>query len=86
MGRFDIPASLLYILKTTEQEKLAYIGNSFGCTLFFMAMASRPELNKHIDVMIGLAPVSTMDNMNVASRIVSSFWDPIQVSSLINTV
>lgn len=82
MGRFDIPASLLYVLNTTEQEKLAYIGNSFGCTLFFMAMAINPELNKHIDVMFAMAPVSNMGNINFSTRMYATFWSPIRVSSL----
>ncbi len=73
MGRFDIPASLLYVLKTTEKEMLFYIGNSLDCTLFFIAMASRPELNEHIDVMISLAPVSTLDEVNVTIRLLAAF-------------
>ncbi len=66
MSRFDIPASLLYVLKTTEQEKLSYIGISLVCTLFF-------------HVMIGLATVSTLDDVNVTIRLLAAFWHPIQV-------
>jgi len=84
MGRFDIPASLLYVLKTTEQEKLSYIGNSFGCTLFFIAMASRPELNKHIDVMMAMAPVSTFDSRNYATHLLAPIWPLIKVHNLLN--
>ena len=87
MGRFDIPASLLYVLKTTEKEMLSYIGNSLDCTLdctlFFIAMASRPELNEHIDVMISLAPVSTLDEVNVTIRLLTAFLQPFKVSRLI---
>ncbi len=79
MSRFDIPANLLYVLKTTEQEKLSFIGNSLGCTLFFMAMATRPELNKLIDVMIALGPTSTLDKINLSTRLTAFFWPIIRV-------
>ena len=83
MGRYDISASLLYVLKSTEQQKLVYIGNSLGCTLFFIAMASQPQLNDHIDVMIALAPVSTLNNMkSLPIQIMIQFFKPFQVSSL----
>lgn len=58
MGRYDIPASFDYVLKVTQQKRLVYIGNSFANTLFFIAAATNPHVNKQVEVMIALAPVA----------------------------
>lgn len=52
MGIYDIPAVINYILKTTGQSKLSYVGHSLGCGIFFIAMVKRPELNSKIDIMV----------------------------------
>ena len=56
MATEDIPASLNYVLKTTGAEKISFVCLSFGCTLFFMALIAKPELNNAIDVAITIAP------------------------------
>lgn len=38
MGYYDMPAMINYILKTTNREKLIYVGHSLGGGAFFMSM------------------------------------------------
>lgn len=77
MGQLDIPASLSYVLAVTGHERLVYIGNSFGCTLFFIAMSSRPEWNDRIDLMVAMAPVSTMAKVKSPPvRLMASLYRP----------
>lgn len=39
------------------------MGHSQGGTVFFVMASTRPEFNKHIKLMVGLAPAVYMENM-----------------------
>lgn len=58
MGKYDIPAAIEYVLSKSGRSSLSYVGHSMGCAMFFIAMASRPELNAKIDAMFALAPAT----------------------------
>ncbi|EFX82413.1 hypothetical protein DAPPUDRAFT_223831 [Daphnia pulex] len=66
IGNYDLPAVINYILKTTGQSKLSYIGHSLGCGTFFIAMVKHPELNSKIDIMVALAPLSSFAHFTTA--------------------
>jgi lysosomal acid lipase/cholesteryl ester hydrolase len=67
----DIPDSIAYILETTHQLSLSYIGFSQGTAQAFATLSIHPTLNEKIDVFIALAPA--MSPKGVASGIVDSF-------------
>ena len=52
----DIPNSIDYILNTTFQPSLSYIGFSQGTAQAFAALSTHPTLNDKVDVFIALAP------------------------------
>jgi len=52
----DIPDTIEYILATTAQSSLAYVGFSQGTAQAFAALSVFPQLNQKIDVFIALAP------------------------------
>lgn len=52
----DIPDSISYILDTTHQESLSYIGFSQGTAQAFATLAIHPKLNNQVNVFIALAP------------------------------
>ncbi|KAK3898202.1 putative lysosomal acid lipase cholesteryl ester hydrolase [Staphylotrichum tortipilum] len=52
----DIPDSISYILDTTGQESLSYIGFSQGTAQAFASLAVHPKLNDQVNVFIALAP------------------------------
>ncbi|KZF23051.1 alpha/beta-hydrolase [Xylona heveae TC161] len=52
----DIPDSIDYILKTTHQPSLSYIGFSQGTAQAFATLSIHPQLNEKVDVFIALAP------------------------------
>ncbi|KAL8688466.1 MAG: hypothetical protein Q9218_005628 [Villophora microphyllina] len=52
----DIPDSIDYILRTTSQPSLSYIGFSQGTAQAFATLSIHPTLNDKVDVFIGLAP------------------------------
>ncbi|KAF2265066.1 alpha/beta-hydrolase [Lojkania enalia] len=66
----DIPDSIAYILRTTHQSSLSYIGFSQGTAQAFATLSIHPDLNDKIDVFIALAPA--MSPKGLTSPIVDS--------------
>lgn len=62
IGSYDLPAMIDYVLNTTEQETLKYIGHSQGTTSFFVMASQRPEYNQKITLMVALSPVAFMSH------------------------
>lgn len=56
IGKYDVPATIDYILEQTNQSKLHYVGYSQGTTLFFIMTSTRPEYNERVASMIAMAP------------------------------
>ncbi|KAG6016352.1 hypothetical protein E4U54_001658 [Claviceps lovelessii] len=52
----DIPDTISYILETTGQQSLSYIGFSQGTAQAFATLAIHPSLNHKVNVFIALAP------------------------------
>ena len=52
----DIPDSIDYILATTSQVSLSYVGFSQGTAQAFATLSIHPTLNDKVDVFIALAP------------------------------
>jgi lysosomal acid lipase/cholesteryl ester hydrolase len=67
----DIPNTIDYILSTTKQASLSYIGFSQGTAQAFAALSIHPTLNDKVDVFVALAPA--MAPPGLASGIVASF-------------
>ncbi|TKA24298.1 hypothetical protein B0A50_06767 [Salinomyces thailandicus] len=66
----DIPDSINYILDTTRQPSLSYIGFSQGTAQAFATLSIHPTLNSKVDVFVALAPA--MAPPGLASGIVAS--------------
>ena len=67
----DIPDTIDYILSTTKQPSLSYIGFSQGTAQAFASLSIHPTLNDKVDVFVALAPA--MAPPSLASNIVTSF-------------
>ncbi|XP_007961686.2 lysosomal acid lipase/cholesteryl ester hydrolase [Chlorocebus sabaeus] len=61
MAKYDLPASINFILNKTGQEQVYYVGHSQGTTIGFIAFSQIPELAKRIKVFFALAPVVSVD-------------------------
>ncbi|KAI1378949.1 alpha/beta-hydrolase [Hypoxylon crocopeplum] len=60
----DIPDSINYILETTRQPSLSYIGFSQGTAQAFASLAVHPKLNEQVNVFIALAPAMSPAGLN----------------------
>ncbi|KAI0600591.1 Alpha/Beta hydrolase protein [Biscogniauxia sp. FL1348] len=61
---YDIPDTIQYILDTTRQPSLSYIGFSQGTAQSFASLAVHPRLNEQVNVFIALAPAMSPAGLN----------------------
>jgi lysosomal acid lipase/cholesteryl ester hydrolase len=67
----DIPDTIDYILATTSQKSLSYVGFSQGTAQAFATLSIHPNLNDKVNVFVALAPA--MAPPGLAMGVVSSF-------------
>nr|XP_001082335.2 lipase member K [Macaca mulatta]XP_015312402.1 lipase member K [Macaca fascicularis] len=60
MAKYDLPATISFIIEKTGQKRLYYVGHSQGTTIAFIAFSTNPELAKRIKIFFALAPVVTL--------------------------
>lgn len=60
MAAHDLPAMVEYVLNTTGQPDLYYVGHSQGTLIGFTAFSSNPKLAKKVKIFFALAPVYTV--------------------------
>ena len=64
MGKYDITASIRYVLNVTKRKKLSYVCLSFGCTLFFIAAIENEQVNHQVDSVYAMGPSTFMAHMS----------------------
>ncbi|CAH2097295.1 unnamed protein product [Euphydryas editha] len=62
IGLYDIPATIDYVLNTTGEEKLNYIGYSQGAGTFLIMCSERPGYCDKVNILIALAPATRLTN------------------------
>lgn len=65
---YDVRASLDFVLKTTKQKDLHYIGHSQGTTVAFILLSEIPECNSIMRSATMLAPVVFMGGLATRKR------------------
>ncbi|TPP39705.1 Gastric triacylglycerol lipase [Fasciola gigantica] len=73
MAKYDLPASLYYVLNQTGVEKLGYIGHSQGCQIALAQFSQNPELQSRISVFIAMAPASFLGHVKSPVRIIAHY-------------
>lgn len=59
MAKYDLPASIDFVLQRTKRKSLSYIGHSQGTTQMFAALAENiDKMIDKINVFIALAPIT----------------------------
>lgn len=73
MIAYDLPAMLDYVLNTTQQTKLYYVGHSQGTLILFGLLSEKPEYNKKIQLFSALGPVTNVTYMKSPVRLLAPF-------------
>ncbi|XP_054716028.1 gastric triacylglycerol lipase-like [Uloborus diversus] len=77
MAQYDLPAMIDYVLKTSGQAKLNYVGHSQGTSAAFALLSENPEYNKKVKLFIALAPVTTVGYITSAIKYLAPFTKEI---------
>ncbi|XP_042909900.1 gastric triacylglycerol lipase-like [Parasteatoda tepidariorum] len=83
MAEYDLPAMIDYILNTTKEDNLVYIGHSQGTTIAFALLSERPLYNEKIKLFVALAPEVEVSHVkSIVSYLVPYFE---YIESIMNT-
>ncbi len=77
----DLPAMVNYVLATTGEEDLFYVGHSQGTMMGFAGFTHNQALAKQIKAFFALAPVTTVKHIEGILQPLSNIYDIIYVSS-----
>ncbi|XP_063913833.1 lipase 1-like [Zophobas morio] len=62
IGVYDLPALIDYVLETTKESSLHYVGFSQGTTVFFLMGSERSEYLSKVKLMSAFGPTVYMEN------------------------
>ncbi|XP_036590990.1 lipase member K-like [Trichosurus vulpecula] len=62
MAKYDLVATLNFIMNKTNQEKLYYVGHAQGTTIALAAFSTNPKLAERIKMFFALAPVVSVQH------------------------
>ncbi|KAM9197408.1 lipase member J [Dugong dugon] len=57
MAKYDLPASIDFIVKQTGQDEIFYVGHSQGTTIALITFSTIPKMAERIKIFFALAPV-----------------------------
>lgn len=77
MGTQDMPTVVDYILNSTGQSQVSYVGHSMGTTMAYILLSSRPEYNKKIKIFITMAPIAYLQHITSLPVKLLTYIDPI---------
>ena len=86
MARYDLPASIDYVLKLTNHTRLLYVGHSMGTTTYFAMLSDLPQYNKKILDTALFAPVAYVNHVKSPIRLLAPFSTEISVSNSYSSV
>jgi lysosomal acid lipase/cholesteryl ester hydrolase len=76
MARYDLPATINYILKYTGQNDLYYIGHSQGTTIGFAEFGRNKALASKIRLNVALGPVATLGHLISPIKYLADIGEP----------
>ncbi|GBP82625.1 Lipase 3 [Eumeta japonica] len=62
LGRYDLPATIDYIIERTNSKEVRYVGHSEGTTAFYVMLSMKPSYNDKIRIGVSLSPVAFMSH------------------------
>ncbi|XP_046573425.1 gastric triacylglycerol lipase-like [Haliotis rubra] len=69
MAKYDLPAMIDYIVRTTGQPQIHYVGHSQGTLIGFAGFSQNKTLGRLVKTFIALAPVATVGHIKSPLRL-----------------
>lgn len=79
MIAYDLTAMIDYVLNTTQQTKLYYVGHSQGTLILFGLLSDKPEYNKKIQLFSALGPVTNVTYIKSPVRLLAPIATDAQI-------
>ncbi|XP_046378386.2 lysosomal acid lipase/cholesteryl ester hydrolase-like [Haliotis rufescens] len=73
MAKYDLPAMIDYIVQTTGQPQVHYVGHSQGTLIGFAGFSQNKTLGQLVKTFIALAPVATVGYIKSPLRLLAPF-------------
>lgn len=80
MAIYDVPAAIDYILNTTNQKDLYYVGFSMGTSVFWAMLSERPHYAAKIRFMVAMGPVAYLRNIKGPLGYAAPFVNQIELT------
>lgn len=77
LARYDVPAMLRYVRKTTGAAQVDYVGHSLGASIFFAVVNYHPYINSWVRVAAAMAPAAHIRGRHVPMSLLSPFGSVI---------
>nr|XP_045585758.1 gastric triacylglycerol lipase-like [Procambarus clarkii] len=77
LARYDVPAMLRYVRKTTGAAQVDYVGHSLGASIFFAVVNYHPYINSWVRVVAAMAPAAHIRGRHVPMSLLSPFGSVI---------
>ncbi|CAH8842441.1 unnamed protein product [Trichobilharzia szidati] len=78
MGKYDLAASINYVLNHTNAEKISYIGHSQGCQVALACFNEHPYLQSRVNLFIALAPAVYLGSIQSPIRFIAPFIKAVE--------
>jgi len=77
-AKYDLPTMLNYVMETTGQEKIYYIGHSMGTTTYMAMNSMDASWADKVELAVLLAPAAFMTHVKSPIKFLAPFTDQIE--------
>lgn len=82
MAKYDLPASIDYVLTKTNHTFVHYVGHSQGCTAVMAMLSLYSQYNKKLKTVHLMAPAVYFNNAQIAMKAGGMLADEIEVQHI----
>jgi pimeloyl-ACP methyl ester carboxylesterase len=80
MAHKDLPAMINYVLATTQQTQLNYVGHSMGTMTAFAEFSADATMRAKIKNFFGLGPVASLGHIQGFIKSISKYLNELEVN------
>lgn len=82
IGKYDLPASIDYVLMTTNRTSMHFIGHSQGTTTVMAMLSMFPRYNSKLKTLHLMSPAIYFGHAGINLRMIALFSDALEVKCI----